>query len=55
VFEGNDLYHPSETSIAVAEFAQNAVLVRDWQSGASMALAAQNFFDFLLRESVNET
>jgi len=55
VFEGNDLYHPSETSVAVAELAQNAILVRDWQSGPSMALAAKNFFDFLLRESVNET
>jgi hypothetical protein len=55
VFEGNDLYHPSESSIAVAELAQNATLVRDWKSGPSMALAAENFFEFLLRESVNET
>jgi hypothetical protein len=55
VFEGNDLYHPSETSITVAELAQNAVLVPDWQSGPAMALAAQTFYEFLLSESVNQT
>jgi len=27
--------------------------VRDWQTGPAMALAAQNFYEFLLRESVN--
>jgi len=47
VMEGSDLYHPSESSIAVSELAQNATLIRDWKAGAAMELAAQQFADFL--------
>ncbi len=47
VLEGNDLYHPSESSVTVNELAQNATLIREWKSGAAMDLAAQQFSDFL--------
>lgn len=47
VMEGGDLYHPSESSVAVSELAQNATLIRDWKSGSAMELAAQQFADFL--------
>ena len=47
VLEGNDLYHPSESSLTVNELAQNATLIREWKSGAAMELAAQQFLDFL--------
>ena len=40
VLEGNDLYHPSESSLTVNELAQNATLIRveEWsRNGVSSA------------------
>ena len=47
VLEGNDLYHPSESSLIVSDLAQNATLIRDWKSGEAMEMAAQQFAEFL--------
>ena len=47
ILEGNDLYHPSESSLMINELANNTTLIRDWKSGAAMDLAAQQFAEFL--------
>ncbi len=49
VLEGNDLYHPSESSLVVNDLTQNTTLIRDWKSGESMETAAQQFVEFLVR------
>jgi hypothetical protein len=51
VLEGNDLYHPSESSLVVSDLAQNTTLIRDWMSGAAMESAAQQFAEFLANHS----
>ena len=51
VLEGNDLYHPSESSLVVDDLAQNTTLIRDWMSGAAMERAAQEFAEFLANHS----
>lgn len=47
ILEGNDLYHPSESSLAINELAQNTTLIHEWKSGAAMESAAQQFSEFL--------
>ena len=51
VLEGNDLYHPSESSLLVNDLAQNTTLIRDWKSGEAMETAAQQFAEFLASHS----
>ncbi|MBQ30028.1 MAG: alpha/beta hydrolase [Acidimicrobiaceae bacterium] len=55
VFEGDDLYHPSVSSLAVAELAKNSTLIRDWKSGAALDSAKNRFYQFLVNEDASKT
>lgn len=55
VFEGDDLYHPSVSSLAVAELAKNSTLIRDWKSGTALDSAKNRFYQFLVNEAASKT
>ena len=55
VFEGNDLYHPSDSSLRVAELAQNTTLVREWTSGPALDAAMETFYAFLTEATASDT
>jgi|TARA_B110000438_G_scaffold234092_1_gene230390 pimeloyl-ACP methyl ester carboxylesterase len=52
LLEGNDLYHPSVSSLAVNDLAQNTTLIRQWQRGTAMEEAAKQFENFCQKYSV---
>ncbi len=54
IFEGNDLYHPSDASLRVADLAQNTTLIREWKSGAALDSAMTAFYDFLVAAAVKD-
>jgi pimeloyl-ACP methyl ester carboxylesterase len=47
VLSGADLYHPTETSRAIAELAPNATLIEDWKEGAARDAARDTVRRFL--------
>jgi len=51
VLEGNDLYHPQETSLRLRELAPNVHYIERWKEGADLAPAMQQVSEFLDRHS----
>ncbi len=51
VLRGDDIYHPSSTSRAVASHAPNAALVEEWKEGDALEAADAMVRDFLARHS----
>ena len=51
VLLGNDLYHPSETSLEIARLAPNAELVERWKEPEVVADAVQQVRGFLRRHT----
>ena len=47
VLKGDDVYHPTSTSVTVAERAPNATLVDEWKEGAALEAAGVTIADFL--------
>ena len=47
VLKGDDVYHPTSTSVTVAERAPNATLVDEWKEGAALEAAGATIADFL--------
>jgi len=51
VLEGNDLYHPQETSQRLRALAPNVEYIERWKDGADLAPARQQVVEFLARHS----
>ncbi len=51
VLEGNDLYHPQETSLRLRALAPNVEYIERWKDGADLVPAKQQVIEFLARHS----